>query len=299
MRVLILITLFLRGVFAFSQDYDRVLIPNMYVFDYRYVNSLYRNLKIDEASKVFNNINTDPYAYSFNNFMVNERESILKSNFSWVKKSGLDLAKDVLERKSINTVFPPSLTIKESESSYKAIVSREYIVEAFKNILKGNENNIHEINENYLVEVYGSTISEKAPLVVSIIKVQDSIFSSLNNNYMIGTLFKINDLSEIKHLKPELGYELSVVYGLIGNNFDLKISDFYVADRPVVALRKKPDLKSNEIITSLEEGDIVKLLVIGKYDVVNDQGGDWVKVLTEDNKSGWCLSSELFYHLDY
>ena len=72
---------------------------------------------------------------------------------------------------------------------------------------------------------------------------------------------------------------------------DLIPLDYYIVEN-MTHLRKEADIKSQIIIT-LSKGEYVKLLEVGDIIAINDSPSNWVKVDSERDGIGWCISNWL------
>jgi hypothetical protein len=78
-----------------------------------------------------------------------------------------------------------------------------------------------------------------------------------------------------------------------GNPYSQK--DYFTFYKPtinVLRMRARPGLKS-KFIRHLKKDDIMVIRARGKIETINGKKGQWVKVITLTNETGWCFDAYL------
>ena len=92
--------------------------------------------------------------------------------------------------------------------------------------------------------------------------------------------------------------EQNVLYGnLEHNSFFMKNKQYQVFTNNL-RLRTAPGTGNSSVITLLKLDEVVTLLEVGKYELINSLPGEWVKVKTGKNKSGWCFGAYLADYME-
>jgi hypothetical protein len=116
---------------------------------------------------------------------------------------------------------------------------------------------------------------------------------------MLDTRREISDDEIKKSSFISISYEQEILYGIIEHNNNYKSYNNQKVLVDNLRLRDNYNLNNSNIIKNLKKDEIVTILEVGKYDVINNIPGEWLKIKTSDNIEGWCFGAYLINYIDY
>lgn len=284
-----------------NTEYENVhLIANL---DFRYVNQLIIENKFNEVNKLYNKYLELEKQLKFNeryrlySYIINERNALNNSDFNWIYSTveeAVNAIKASLEIKSFNSnIFPPSIIRgglyyihSETMSNHNASL---YLNE------KLNFNNLEyggyiEANEGYVISV-NSVGKSRPEYFFYLKKVKSKIYPELNDSFELSAFFYPGGEAEAKWYSTWVGstIEKDFIYGTIDLIEPYKIDDECLSISENLNIFEKQD-SSSMILNTIKKNTVMKVVQIGKYEVIDGKGANWIKISIDDY-TGWCFGS--------
>ncbi len=317
-NLLAFMLLFLNSL-LFGTDYTRLTLPQRdyqglkYLIDLRYLNSVDKAGDLKKADTAFYEL------LSINRGVVKDFIIFVYNERSWMRNSGsawIDVNPDKVysgvkryfkDKKTILKYLPNSVYIMTDRQAGVNVVSSSVLVSSFvESARKDNKirfSDLKKVNDNlYCFYVYGYFLKGESdpgsPIIFFLNRLKSPLFSRLNGKFALNTVVLTSAEPDTRFISASAkfipSYELKLITGEISNNLDYVPGEIYYTRTGGLRLRTQPQTSgSSKILTTLSAGEEVRVVEIGKYEVVKNVGGDWLKVKTKAGLTGWCFGTYL------
>jgi hypothetical protein len=288
-----------------------------YKFDFRYCNNLIKenisSNKIEDAySSLINYHNSINNITDFIKYIYNARKNIENNQTTWLFSNPVEifakLKTSLMKNDPIENYFPYILHVGMYESEFGSI-QRTKLLNGFKKSKYNLQfSELNKLNDDiFYFKIYGYYLFDdkkiNLPITIFIQRIKNSIYSKINDKYeiafMLDTRREISDDEIKKSSFISISYEQEILYGIIEHNNNYKSYNNQKVLVDNLRLRDNYNLNNSNIIKNLKKDEIVTILEVGKYDVINNIPGEWLKIKTSDNIEGWCFGAYLINYIDY